>query len=1441
MVDRMHDVSRFRARIGSERQGAAIVWTAGGLIAALLSSGAVLAQDLPEAPNVVAGSVDITRPGAGSMVVDQYSDRAVIDWNSFSIAPGSIFTVQQLNGQSVLLNRVTGDMSTIIDGTLQANGQVFVVNPNGIVIGRNGRVATAGFVGSTLDISNEDFMAGRLRFAGSGTPAGVENHGAIDIVPGGYAALIGGRVSNTGSIRVPLGTVGLGAGSRVTLDFGGDSFLQIALPVDDDGLGEALIDQAGQISANGGVVELRADAAREAARNVVNMSGVIEARTVSGRSGRVVLGGGGGGVRVSGRIDAQAPATIVERSPVPPARPERGGVIEITGADIVLEGATLDVSGRDGGGDIRIGGDFRGAGDLPHADTVSVDFASRLLASGTGNGDGGRIVVWSDIYTVFDGQIVARGGPEGGNGGEVEVSGRDGLSYRGLADLRAPAGNSGHGTLDPQDIVVVASADYDDSDETQLDVAVLESNLAFGNWTLDTSENDNGDAGNITIATALGWDTDSTLYLYADNAVSIAAPITAASGSLVLSALTATASAAISVGSFSQYGGTWTQVGTLPDFYAGDFYSSGTFLRATGGTGTVADPWVLTDIYGVQGMGSMLDGNFALGGDVDATGTSNWNFGGGFIPIGSFGEGSDPFTGTFDGRGHAIDGLMTVNYDAGLFATTNGATISNLSLTNVDIYGYYFAGALAGAMDDSTVSDVFVSGTVQGDLARYVGGLAGYAEGSTIDEVEVTADVSGDGSSGFDTIMDVGGLLGEAYETTISNGLYTGSLSGTLDISGNGASFVTLGGLVGTLDYGSSVADSEASGSIDLTGDGQVAWYVGGLFGTVESGASAQRVIGNSAINVAASAAAYVGGLASLSAGDILHAVVAGSLSVSGDNDLVLGGLIGINSGSVDQAKAVNDIDVDFSLGAGTVGGFVGRNMGIGTIARSYTLGDLTVSGQDSSYTETDYLFGGFAGTNSGSIGEAFSARLMSITPCCYTYLGGFTGFDGGGTLTGGYWDTDNSGLGGSQDTATGLSTAAFQDQAGFMALAGAAGWDFAADWAPSEPGSYPALYSIDPVVYAAADDAEFVYGETPSVSGTTYGGPDSYVFDMDGDTLDLSGLFGASYGRGNVGFYLISPNASVLTSAGDVAYRVVAGLATLTITPATLVITALDQVFSEGETIDLTGGYSVEGLVNGDTIDSVLLYSPGEQGGTVEESPYPIFIEDYQGTGLTDGQQTSNYEVALVNGSLTIEPASPPQSLPLPPLSGPPPNPPDTVDVQLTQNGDPASGPDSGPQTVAKAKDVLDEISDISDGLQEAVASCNQTEGQTEDFLACLSDSLDNYASALDKLAADLPPSLQNVSAIIQTARQGVDAARDKAISRLANASSDAERQAIRRDAVDEARRSLQTAENEIRKSISLIRADDPDLARVQVEQGNVVLAAVKSVNLELERAVGL
>ncbi|WP_252120411.1 two-partner secretion domain-containing protein [Symbiopectobacterium purcellii] len=224
-------------------------------IIALVVSAAItaptLGATLPGGATVAAGNVSIGGNG-NAMTVTQQSNTAIVNWNSFSVGQGQSVNFIQPSSSSAILNRVTGSTRSSIAGTVTGNGQVYLINPNGIAITSSGSVKVGGgFVASTLDIKDEDFLKGKRQFTGNGNSAEVSNAGIISVGRGGYAALMGGSVKNDGLINVPVGKVGLGAAEKATLDLSGDGFLQVAVP-STSGVKEALIQNNGTVSADGG-------------------------------------------------------------------------------------------------------------------------------------------------------------------------------------------------------------------------------------------------------------------------------------------------------------------------------------------------------------------------------------------------------------------------------------------------------------------------------------------------------------------------------------------------------------------------------------------------------------------------------------------------------------------------------------------------------------------------------------------------------------------------------------------------------------------------------------------------------------------------------------------------------------------------------------------------------------------------------------------------------------------------------------------------------------------------------------------------------------------------------------------------------------------------------------------------------------------------------------
>ncbi len=373
----------------------ALFWGAPLVGAALLS--AVPAAGNPTGGSVVGGSATISGEGTGSVTINQTTDRAVLHWDDFSIDAGETAQFVQPGSGSIALNRVTGTAESILLGTLKANGNVWLVNPNGVFAGAGSIIDVNGFLGTTSDVFDTDFLDGDNRFnfnTPSANPdAMIVNHGEISVGERGLAALVAPGVENDGIIAGRMAQVVLGGTPTFALDFSGDGLLsfQVGSQVASapDGLTD-LVTNSGLIDAPGGVVLLTASTLDGVVDNVINMSGVIQAQSLTTVNGRVILSGGDQGiVRVSGSIDASGSDAG-----------ETGGTVNVLGELIALDlGTTIDASGDAGGGTVLIGGDAHGGGGVQRARRTAVVGDTMIDVSATGNGDGGKAVIWSDDYT----------------------------------------------------------------------------------------------------------------------------------------------------------------------------------------------------------------------------------------------------------------------------------------------------------------------------------------------------------------------------------------------------------------------------------------------------------------------------------------------------------------------------------------------------------------------------------------------------------------------------------------------------------------------------------------------------------------------------------------------------------------------------------------------------------------------------------------------------------------------------------------------------------------------------------------------------------------------------------------------------------------------------------------------------------------------------------
>ncbi|EHZ1642009.1 filamentous hemagglutinin N-terminal domain-containing protein [Salmonella enterica] len=454
------DVSTFRKLVGTLTPLAFLT----GLIISLFPVVALANPDLPTGGQIVGGQGSISTSG-NQMTIHQQTQNMATNWQSFDIGKNNTVQFVQPDSSSVALNRVTGASGSQIMGTLKANGQVFILNPNGVLFGKDARVNVAGLVASTKSINTADFMKGQYTLSGEGNPgAQVINQGSLTTTKGGYIVLAADQVKNSGTITTPSGKTVLAAGKTVTLQLDNGGLTSVSV---DGSVVNALVDNRGLISATNGQVFLTARGKDMLLNAVVNNSGTIEAKGLESRGGEIVLNGGSSGVvNQAGQLLADSHAGP-------------GGKITVEGQNIHLAAnSRTSATGKAGGGEVYVGGGWQGKDShIRNASKVVMDKTATVDVSATDAGNGGTAVLWSDDYTNFRGAILAKGGALSGDGGRVETSSHNNLQAFGDVDTSASAGLGGEWLLDPLDVTIVSG---------DANTGVTESGKGAGGATLDT-------------------------------------------------------------------------------------------------------------------------------------------------------------------------------------------------------------------------------------------------------------------------------------------------------------------------------------------------------------------------------------------------------------------------------------------------------------------------------------------------------------------------------------------------------------------------------------------------------------------------------------------------------------------------------------------------------------------------------------------------------------------------------------------------------------------------------------------------------------------------------------------------------------------------------------------------------------------------------------------
>ena len=373
---------------------------------------------LPQGGNVVSGNVNINYAALDRLNVNQTSNQAIVNWQSFNVGRDASVHFNQPGSKASILNNVLSGRS-IINGSIYSNGRLFLVNPTGILTGPHSAIKAEGAVLSTLNLSKQNYLNNNYQF-NTNSNSSLVNQGLIE---GQYVALIAPQVNNKGTIITSAATT-IAAGDDVLLGISDSNNLTVK--VSPSKL-QAMAKNEGTIKTQNGIVTIKTDAAQSLVDEVVKLpnakadglvseNGVIKLVSNSGsiKAKKIKIDAGSkGAAEISGNLNSNN-------------ENGKGGTIEITAKDIDVNAAKISADGQTGGGKVLIGGDWQGSGEMLQATYVNIDNATIISANAPASGGGGKIVLWSDIkntnsITTVNGSLFAKG--IDGEGGKIETSG----------------------------------------------------------------------------------------------------------------------------------------------------------------------------------------------------------------------------------------------------------------------------------------------------------------------------------------------------------------------------------------------------------------------------------------------------------------------------------------------------------------------------------------------------------------------------------------------------------------------------------------------------------------------------------------------------------------------------------------------------------------------------------------------------------------------------------------------------------------------------------------------------------------------------------------------------------------------------------------------------------------------------------------------------------
>ena len=789
-------------------------------IALLIASSAPVyaaAPALPTGGTVVAGNATIGASTSGNVTITQTSAKAVINWNSFNVAAGDSVVFVQPDANSATLSRVTGTTASTIAGEIDATGSVFLINPNGIAITKTGVVNVGrGFVASSADIADSDFMAGKGNFAA--TAGAVSNAGKIITQTGGYVGLLGGDVSNTGTILAPAGQVVVGAGTTATLDVNGGGFLQVALP------------KGATVSPMGNAALVSGAQANSAVRNVVNLPASVNAQSATGTSGNVYLGGtisvdsasgDAGHIKVLGNTTTVAGTLSAQAT----GASGNGGFIETSGNQVAFVKPSINTSAAHG----KTGTWLVDPTDL----TIDAAAAATIDAAlGFTN---------VELDTYFDGSTSGPGNTSPGLGDinvQSDLAWNSGNTltlnaYNNInisAQITAATGGltltAGVGNAAPGAGLITDTAD----------LSVGTFRLTNGNWV------QNGSLPAFS-ATDFGFDPQNASFLRVSggdgssgNPYQIADVygLQGMASQSLLSDNFVLANSIDASGTAGWNGGAgFVSIGT--DGNGTTLNSSQGFTGSLQGQGNQIDG--LTVNRGSANYVGLF-GSIGAGGLINNVGLTNAN-----ITGSDFVGGLAGLTTSANITNSYVSGTVSGDTFVGGLVGDNHLTAINNAESLATVTGFDAVGGLVG-LNTGTINIADAVGTVSGNAD--VGGLVGLNSGGTITTAYATGSVSGNAAVGGLVGLNTGSIdTAYATGTVTATGLNPGSIGGLVGYNAGAISnaYATgeidasltsnVGGLVGYNDTSGTITDTYATGLINGTGNGNAAGLVGANGGAV--------------------------------------------------------------------------------------------------------------------------------------------------------------------------------------------------------------------------------------------------------------------------------------------------------------------------------------------------------------------------------------------------------------------------------------------------------------------------------------------------------------------------------------------------------------------------------------------------------------------------------